>query len=127
MARKDITVSEKLVFPANMSSVDKLILRGYYNGSKVKIDGEPVYVTALAIMEVAEAGKQPYMITVMKTDHGILYTSSEAVRNSLIEIIGHIENMNIDFAALKLNFRERTGKESKFNYIVPELLDVIEK
>lgn len=124
MAEFEAKISE--MWPKN-NTLNEMMLCSYYNGEAITEEVGTVDVYAFATVEVhnENSDNPDYMITAFKTEDKILYTSSDAVRNSTERILDTVDNSEENIKAVRIRFNKRKSKSSNYSYMVAAVVDFI--
>lgn len=114
------------MWPSN-NPLNEMMLCSYYNGEAITEELGTVDVYAFAIVEVhnENSDNPDYMITAIKTADQILYTSSDAVRNSVEQILDTLSKTEENVTAVRMRFNKRKSKSTNYSYMVAAVVDFI--
>lgn len=124
MAEFSAKISE--MWPKN-NRLNEMLLSSYYNGEAISEELGTVDVYALAIVQVhnENSDNPDYVITAIKTEDKILYTSSDAVRNSVEHILDTLSDIDEDVQCVRMRFNKRKSKSTNYSYMVAAVVDFI--
>lgn len=122
-----IKVEVKETWPEKLNIVDTIAFENFVNGEKLQKEAAILDVHACALLHVinSEAENPEYDVAAFKTDFGVMYTSSETIRDNIMDIIKRVAAEEKDVESFTFRIAPKASNKNKGRqYLTLQLLDI---